>query len=85
MMDITYTSHAVDRMIQRKISTDEVELLLSKPDGIIKQSMDKFIYYKNIDSRNDNNLAAVIVDRKNAGCEVITVMVNFEVKNESSS
>ena len=78
-MEIKYTPHAVERMIQRKISPQEVELLLSTPDGTIKQSMDKFIYYKKIKGRKDNALAAVTVEIRNNRYEVITVIVNFEV------
>ena len=78
-MEITYTGHAVERMIQRGISPQEVELLLSKPDGTIKQSMDKFIYYKQVKGRKDNALAAVTVKVASNRFEVITVMVNFEV------
>jgi hypothetical protein len=77
-MEIKYTPHAVERMMQRKISPQEVELLLSNPGGTIKQSMDKFIYYRKIKGRKDNALAAVTVKMENNRYEVITVMVNFE-------
>lgn len=79
-MEIKYTPYAVERMIQRKVSPQEVELLLGAPDGTIVQSMEKFIYYKKINGRKDNALAAVAVQKKNDQYEVITVMVNFEVK-----
>ena len=78
-MEITYTAHAVERMMQRKITPQEVELLLSKPDGTIKQSMDKLIYFKQIKGRKDNVLAAVTVKVASNRFEVIMVMVNFEV------
>lgn len=78
-MEIKYTPHAVERMIQRKVSPQEVELLLGDLDGTIVQSMEKFIYYKKIKGRKDNALAAVAVQKKNDQYEVITVMVNFEV------
>jgi hypothetical protein len=79
-MDIKYSSHAVERMILRKITTGEVELIIKSPDGEIKQSKDKYIYYKKIKLRNDNLLAAVTVKRSMKVIEVLTVMVNFEVK-----
>ena len=79
-MEIRYTPHAVERMMQRNISPQEVELLLSKPDGTIQQSMDKFIYFKQIKGRKDNALAAVTVKIESNRFEVITVMVNFEVQ-----
>ncbi len=76
-MDIKYSSHAVTRMLQRKISPVDVELVINAPEGIIAQSQDKFIYYKKIIGRNDNLIAIVII--KNEIYEVITVMIHFEV------
>ena len=64
-------------MIERKVSTVEVEDLLTQPDGSIKQSNDKVIAYKNIAGREDNLIAVVVVDR-NKIFDVVTVMVNFE-------
>ena len=78
-MQINFSSHAVDRMIQRQISTVEVEDLLARPDGLIRQSKDKVIVYKRMPGRKDNALAAVAIERDGA-FEVIIVMVNFEVK-----
>lgn len=66
-------------MLQRRISPQEVENILTEPDGVIRQSKDKFIAYKKIRGRRDNLLATVAVE--DAGVwEVITVMVNFEVR-----
>ena len=78
-MEIRYSPHAVDRMIQRQISTAEVEEILEKPDGLIKQSQDKIIVYRKIEARTDNSLAVVAVERE-GNFEVVTVMTNFEVK-----
>jgi len=78
-MQISFSSHAVDRMIRQQISTVEVENLLAKPDGLIRQSKDKVIVYKRMHGRKDNALAAVVIER-GGDFEVITVMVNFEVK-----
>ncbi len=79
-MNIKYSSHSVDRILQRDISTKDVELILSEPDGKIKQSQDKYIYYKKLRGRKDNLIAAVAVTKKNMNFEVVTVMINFEVK-----
>jgi hypothetical protein len=79
-MEIIYTSHAVERMIQRKISTQVIELIINEPDGSIKQSRDKYIYYKKIKNRNDNFIAAVTVIKAAKKFEIITVMTYFEVK-----
>ncbi|MDZ7683858.1 MAG: DUF4258 domain-containing protein [Gammaproteobacteria bacterium] len=77
-MKISYSPHAVDRMASRKISTADVEALLSNPDGRIQQSKDKVIVYKRVEGRSDNMLAVVAVERQ-FDTEIITVMVNFEV------
>ncbi len=69
-------SHAVDRMLQRKISTAGVELVVNEPDGTINQSHDKFTCYKEIKRRKDNLMA---IKSKNA-IEVLTVMIDFEVQ-----
>jgi hypothetical protein len=79
MKEILYRSHAVERMEQRNISAEEVENILKNPDGVIPQSMDKAIFYKEFSSRKDNFIAVVAVDMK-IHFEIITVMINFEVK-----
>lgn len=66
-------------MLQRGISPQEVEDILTEPDGMIRQSRDKFIAYEKIRGRRDNLLAAVAVEDGRVW-EVITVMVNFEVR-----
>ncbi len=82
-MEWKYSSHAVDRMLQRNISVAEVEEVLSKPDGKIQQSSDKWIFFRKIIRRKDNRLAAVVVTysgNSNEKGEVLTVMNHFEVK-----
>ena len=78
-MKIRYAPHAVDRMTERKISTSDVESILTKPDGVIRQSMDKLVLYKKLEARGDNAIDVVAVEQNN-GFEVVTVMVNFEVR-----
>lgn len=78
-MEIRYSSHAVERMFQRRISAQEVENLLANPDGVVRQSRDKVIAHKNLKGRRDNSVAAVALEGEGAW-EVITVMVNFEVR-----
>jgi hypothetical protein len=67
-------------MLQRKISTDEVELILNEPDGVIAQSLDKFIFYKKLKGRKDNLIAAVTLIKSKETFEVLTVMIDFEVQ-----
>jgi hypothetical protein len=79
MEDVKYRAHAVDRMLERKISTTEVEMILLEPDGVIKQSLDKYIYYKKLKGRTDNMIAAVTITKMYKSFEVLTVMIDFEV------
>jgi hypothetical protein len=79
-MHIKYSSHSVDRMVQRNLSTTDIELILSEPDGKIKQSQDKYIYYKKLKGRKDNLIAAVAVTKNKTTFEIVTVLINFEVK-----
>lgn len=80
-MEIVYTSHAVDRMRERKITPAAVETVLSAPDGTIQQSRDKTIFYKRIKGRSDNSLAAVALRRANDSYDILTVMIYFEAKS----
>lgn len=78
-MEIKFTAHAVERMMQRQITPQDVEILLSDPDGLIRQSKDKVIAYKRVKGRSDNSLAVIAVDSGSGEFEVVTVMTNFEV------
>ena len=78
-MNIKYSAHAVDRMLQRRITTTQIERILNDPDGMIHQSKDKIIFYNILKERKDNALAVVTVLRDLDTYEVITVMINFEV------
>lgn len=78
-MIIKYSAHAVDRMLQRKITTIQVERILNDPDEVIHQPRDKIIFYKVLKERKDNVLAVVTVLKDADTYEVITVMINFEV------
>ena len=78
-MEIRYRSHAVERMSQRRISAQDVDSILANPDGLIRQSRDKVIAHKEIKGRQDNSVAVVALEGEGAW-EVITVMVNFEVR-----
>lgn len=74
------TPHAVDKILDRKISTLELEQLILNPDQVIEQGP-KFILVKKFVKRKDNNVAAVILEKKGKDLwVVITVMVNFQIK-----
>lgn len=79
-MNLVFSAHAVERMQQRKISPTDIEEIIFKCDGKIKQSRDKTIYYKRLKRREDNDLAAVVIEKRNDILEVLTVMIHFEVK-----
>lgn len=74
------TPHSVERIFNRKISIEEMESLIKNPDQIIAQGP-KFILSKRFAKRKDNNVAAVVIERKGEDLwVVITVMVNFQKK-----
>jgi len=74
------TPHAVERIIERRISLIDLEILINKPDQIINQGP-KFILVKKFPGRNDNNIAAVVLEKKGDDLWlVITIMINFQKK-----
>ena len=80
-MDIRFHPHAVQRMQERSISVDEVIQTITQPEGRIPQSKDKTIFYKTLKGRSDNLVAAVVVEKQPGDIwEVLTVLVNFEVR-----
>ncbi len=79
-MELLFSSHAVERMQQRQISSLDVEAIVLHPDGKIKQSHDKLVFYKKLKGRRDNLVAVVGVRKTPASMEILTVMVNFEVR-----
>jgi hypothetical protein len=79
-MKLEFTAHAVIRMQERKISVEEVEEIIRNPDGTISQSKQKIIFYKKVKWRNNNMIAAVTALKTKSHFTVITVMVNFMVK-----
>lgn len=74
------TPHAVERVVDRKISMQELELLILSPDEVIAQGP-KYLLVKKLQGRKDNNIAAVIIEKQEQDLwVVITVMVNFQKK-----
>ncbi|HXH29438.1 MAG TPA: DUF4258 domain-containing protein [Bacteriovoracaceae bacterium] len=71
--------HAAQRMLERHISVEELDLILSDPDQVTEQGP-KYIFSKVIKSRKDNLLAAVVMEKKEGLWLVITIMINFERK-----
>ncbi|MBI3534755.1 MAG: DUF4258 domain-containing protein [Deltaproteobacteria bacterium] len=70
--------HAVQRMEERRISLEEVNQIISEPDSINFQGP-KIILSKYFKIRNDNLIAAVLIEKKEKDLwPVITVMVHFE-------
>ncbi|PWU14614.1 MAG: hypothetical protein C5B49_12925 [Bdellovibrio sp.] len=78
-MAVVFSKHAVEKMFQRNVSADEVEMILDDPDGVFPQSRDKSAFYKSLSGHSDNAIAVVAV-KQIENFEVITVMHNFEVK-----
>ena len=74
------TLHATERLIERKISINEIKEILESPEDTIEQGT-KIILTKTFKNRKDNKIAAVIVENQGDSLWlVITVMVNFQTK-----
>ncbi len=72
--------HAAQRILDRKISIDEISTLLEDPEDIIAQGP-KFVLTKTFYARKDNKVAAVVIVKKGEQLWLIlTVMVNFHLK-----
>ena len=71
--------HAAERIIERRISIQELKLVLAYPDFVAHQGP-KFIFSKMIQNRSDNYIGAVVIEKKEDLWLVITVMVNFQKK-----
>lgn len=80
IVETIFTAHAVQRMNERRLSPEQIIKVLTAPDGVIPQSRDKDIFYKRIRGRDDNLIAVVAVKTADPRNEVLTVMVNFEVR-----
>jgi len=72
--------HAVSRMVERKITTAEIEETIRKPDWALQQGP-KWILAKHFPERSDNLLAAVVLQKEEANLWIVlTLMVHFEVR-----
>ncbi|HLG19542.1 MAG TPA: DUF4258 domain-containing protein [Bdellovibrionota bacterium] len=70
--------HAATRMMERRITVDEIRGIIETPDYRIPQGP-KWIFGKRLKGRRGNDVAAVILERKEQALwVVITVMVRFE-------
>lgn len=77
---VVLSVHAVERLAERKISVEELEEILIHPDSVIAQGP-KLIFHKNLKKRKDNDIAAVVLERREKNLWlVITVLVNFQKK-----
>jgi hypothetical protein len=71
--------HAAQRMAERNFTVAELEIILDEPDFVLHQGP-KLIFSKNVMSRKDNMLAAVVLEKRKDLWLVITIMVNFQKK-----
>ena len=72
--------HAARRIQERAIGVDDLALVLTDPDRVIPQGP-KYIFSKVLPGRDDNALAAVVLERGELKLWVVlTVMINFAEK-----
>jgi hypothetical protein len=75
------TPHAAARVIERKMSIDDLEAIINFPEDTVIQGP-KLILTKTFKQRSDNKIAAVILEKKGESLWlVLTVMVNFQKNN----
>ncbi len=78
MIKWVLSAHAVLRMEERNLSIEEVKRVVEHPDYKLPQG-DKWIFAKKIGARRDNDIAAVVLEKKERALwVVITLMVRFE-------
>lgn len=74
------SQHALERIEERSISALEIAEVVANPDLKIPQGP-KWIFAKTFSHRNDNRVAAVLLEKKEQNLWVIlTVMIHFEEK-----
>ncbi len=78
MVELFFSTHALQRMKLRLIDEEIVNLVVNRGDGFINQSLDKKIFYRRFVDRDDNLIAVVLIPIKE-GALILTVMNNFEV------
>ncbi len=67
-------------MMERAISVDTTQELIEAPDLVIAQGP-KWVFAKAFNSRHDNLVAAVLLERKDKDLWIVlTVMINFQAK-----
>ena len=75
-----YSPHALKRIMERKITAEELSEVIKSPEFTIPQGP-KWIFSKSIQGRTDNQIAAVLMERMDKELWVIiTVMIRFEKK-----
>ena len=73
------TPHAAQRLLERKISIDELQKLLTAPDEVIQQGP-KYLLVAHFPKRSDNKLAAIVLEKKGDLWLVITILINFQTR-----
>ena len=72
--------HALARIEERHVSSAELSEVILNPEVTVQQGH-KWIFAKHFSGRTDNNIAAVLLERREHGLwVVVTVMVRFQEK-----
>jgi hypothetical protein len=74
--------HAAIRILERKIAISDIAEIIQHPDWALPQGP-KWILAKHFKTRNDNMLAAVVMEKEGSNLWIVlTVMVHFEIKKK---
>jgi len=72
-MEYKFSNHAIEQMIQREISKDQVMLTLEQPDFIGNQDSVIKVYSKVLNENSNNYLYRVFVNELKKPSVIITV------------
>jgi len=79
-MQIIFSNHAKNQMVERDLSEDEIISTILRPDKIVPQSKGKFKAVKLIKKENKKYLMVVIFCKVNSIKKVVTVFLTSKIK-----
>jgi len=79
-MNLRFSKHAKERMIQRNITEEEVVSIINNPDRIIEE--DEYLIYQRLSNSNDkpSHLFRVFINTKKDPSTVITVYKTSKIE-----
>lgn len=73
------SKHAKERVIERRIRKSDIELTLLKPDKLLYNENNKFLF-KKIYGKKKNRLLIIIAERSENKLKIITIIDTTNIK-----